>query len=415
MLHKCHQCDRLFAEKECFDEHMKGHEKPLICGLCRKMFLDRTTLARHAMKLHTERNPCKCITCDEIFESETNLNAHIDKHINDWIRENSENNSTKSLLGDMQRLQDHCCFICAKKFTTTSDLKKHIKSHSDNRPFVCGTCGRSFKRQSHLKSHQLIHTGEKPNKCSMCDYRSVQQNALKTHMKIHNQNNPFCCPWCTKSFSLLCRMKTHMLDNEEKQLSCKVCDSEFNHMCALKNHMKNSHVRRGRGGGPLHACSICSKQFGRKTTLDEHLTIHSSEKPFSCNICKKDYANQSLIRNHIESHIGEDSFACTACNITFENLMAIKRHMKMHIVGQPEYLCTQCNQKLIGFKVYRQHKKSHDANKLNRCDTCGKILKTEAGLRVHILNHRNFYQCPECKNQFATKENLITHLKRKHL
>ena len=43
---------------------------------------------------------------------------------------------------------------CSKLFTTRSDLKKHQRTHNQDRPFTCPTCRRAFAVSHHLRSHQ---------------------------------------------------------------------------------------------------------------------------------------------------------------------------------------------------------------------------------------------------------------------
>lgn len=83
------------------------------------------------------------------------------------------------------------CELCQKCFTTLSDLKKHMRTHTQERPYKCpeDDCGKAFTASHHLKTHRRTHTGEKPYPCQedSCQKSFSTSHSLKSHKKTHQR------------------------------------------------------------------------------------------------------------------------------------------------------------------------------------------------------------------------------------
>ncbi|RPB28642.1 hypothetical protein L211DRAFT_401357 [Terfezia boudieri ATCC MYA-4762] len=95
-----------------------------------------------------------------------------------------------------RRVQKHPatfqCHLCPKKFTRAYNLRSHLRTHTDERPFVCTICGKAFARQHDRKRHEGLHSGEKKFVCRGqlkaggmwgCGRRFARADALGRHFR----------------------------------------------------------------------------------------------------------------------------------------------------------------------------------------------------------------------------------------
>ncbi|KAL5335261.1 hypothetical protein BJX70DRAFT_330475 [Aspergillus crustosus] len=77
----------------------------------------------------------------------------------------------------------HRCPHCPTEFTRHHNLKSHMLTHSQEKPFICTICQSRFRRLHDLKRHQKLHTGERPHICPKCGRRFARGDALARHNK----------------------------------------------------------------------------------------------------------------------------------------------------------------------------------------------------------------------------------------
>ncbi|GAB5363062.1 hypothetical protein AAMO2058_000851400 [Amorphochlora amoebiformis] len=51
----------------------------------------------------------------------------------------------------------HWCKYCGKKFRFIGNRRSHERTHTGEKPYICGVCGKGFAQASNLKRHNKIH------------------------------------------------------------------------------------------------------------------------------------------------------------------------------------------------------------------------------------------------------------------
>jgi hypothetical protein len=77
----------------------------------------------------------------------------------------------------------HKCPHCHTEFTRHHNLKSHLLTHSQEKPYECQTCQSRFRRLHDLKRHAKLHTGERPHTCPKCGRKFARGDALARHNK----------------------------------------------------------------------------------------------------------------------------------------------------------------------------------------------------------------------------------------
>merc|ERR1712038_1836162 len=87
------------------------------------------------------------------------------------------------------------CGMCGKKFVCVTTMKRHLVTHTGEKPFSCKVCGKQYTQKGNLRVHERTHANHRPFECNICKqkfYRKepMQKHQWRQHAIVHFKTRP---------------------------------------------------------------------------------------------------------------------------------------------------------------------------------------------------------------------------------
>ncbi|XP_068586674.1 transcriptional repressor CTCF-like isoform X2 [Cebidichthys violaceus] len=320
----------------------------------------------------------QCELCSYTCPRRSNLDRHMKSHTDE---------------------RPHKCHLCGRAFRTVTLLRNHLNTHTGTRPHKCQDCDMAFVTSGELVRHRRYkHTHEKPFKCSMCDYCSVEVSKLKRHIRSHTGERPFQCSLCSYASRDTYKLKRHMRTHSgEKPYECYICHARFTQSGTMKMHILQKHTENV---AKFH-CPHCDTVIARKSDLGVHLRKQHSflEKGKKCRYCDAVFHERYALIQHQKTHKNEKRFKCEQCDYCCRQ----ERHMVMHKrthTGEKPFACSQCEKTFRQKQLLDMHfKRYHDPNFVPTAFVCSKCSKTFTRRNTMLRHTEN------CTGEIEEEEN----------
>ncbi|XP_044727327.1 zinc finger protein OZF-like isoform X3 [Chrysoperla carnea] len=259
----CEKCKKEFKTVWNLGQHMhRNHRvKAIKCKKCNQKYYHPLTLKWHEDIKH---NNHICNICNKKFSNIYKLKDH---------RRFRHTKEGRTLIRE-----NVACHICGKLMQKGS-LKIHMTIHKDDRDKItCEICSKTFVRQDGLTRHmKRVHGNETPpcnHLCNICGHASRSAFDLRRHLRTHSTERPYACDHCDKTFRREDNLKEHIahVHLNVRKYQCSFCSQAFHEKKGLRNH-----ERRHTGEKP-HKCEVCGKAFIQKYALKVHTKIHKNSR-----------------------------------------------------------------------------------------------------------------------------------------
>lgn len=262
------------------------------------------------------------------------------------------------------------CPFCSRRFPWTSSLRRHILTHTGQKPYKCERCPIWFTTKSNCERHYARKHGsggdptsrcvpDRPFKCNVCPSStfSTRGNLRKHYYLKHwphrrTSDSTEYSPEQTNSDSA-----ETMDDSTEKntengdcsevvRFHCPCCERMFSTVQELEEHI-------GTTVNTPYQCHLCSAAHIKRQDCLEHLRKqHGNENAFlgSCGLVDHDtdvaiahgvgkngpYSDQEHPMAFKLSNYAERKVTCAVCLRRFSSIEELKRHVTgVHVEGKP--------------------------------------------------------------------------------
>lgn len=146
----------------------------------------------------------------------------------------------------------HVCNACGERFTRSTTLREHKRTHTDERPFPCSICPKTFARSKDRNRHQALHAGKNKFSCDLsfcevdgqCGRAFAREDGLVAHLRTERGWKCLQSIMNDGKFEYYARKYGTTEGLFRCNLTRLACGADFNHFADLRTHLEEPENRQ---------------------------------------------------------------------------------------------------------------------------------------------------------------------------
>ncbi|EAT41953.1 AAEL006453-PA [Aedes aegypti] len=391
-----------------------------------------------------EQTENQCHLCDQIFQTEKDLQDHAVVHcsmISDQDQESFIDDGHYPEY-DETEVDDKSTVAGTHNGDETSVETEHSAIVNEEDAYYIAD---DLKMQRHMSVEKLLNDQSKDTSVDPSHEEQddesiatiVAENDEPVEVKsIQSQNDITSCTEKSLEVHLRCNicgktvkgrsryfkhLRTHDVSTNVTEFLnyhiCSICLQVFLHESEYTDHLKSADHYHQTDSLPLNGeeasyiCGVCSAKYSRIDYVKQHLLSHLRSFPCPFAGCGCEYTSSARLGLHISSkHIEYETHQCQHCGEkSFVSKAELQQHLRVECNGK-KYHCDHCDKKFLSSRSLAHHLKCLE--KKHRCGECGKTFAQHGELKLHERMHNGErpFKCTICGKTYKTASLRTAHM-----